>query len=106
MHVTESVNCIPLSQLDVRELTRPSPFLLEGLASETRHTCTTLLAGKNFGNVIIQIMLTAKTNFRYVKMCSLYVQNFGTQNELALSQSTRSKSCLLKSRLRYAKAGL
>ena len=39
MHVTESVNCIPLSQLDVRELTRPSesPFLREGLASETRY---------------------------------------------------------------------
>ena len=29
-HVTESVNCIPLSQLDVRELTRHSPFFTRG----------------------------------------------------------------------------
>ena len=83
------------------------PYFLVGGENTSGHTCTTLLAGRNFGYVIIQITLTAKTNLRYVKnVMFLYAQNFGTQNKLALSHSTRSKSCLLKSRLRYAKASL
>ena len=43
------------------------PYFLGGGANRSGHTCTTLLAGRNFCYVIIQITLTAKTNFRYVK---------------------------------------
>ena len=43
------------------------PYSLGGGENTSGHTCTTLLAGKNFCYVIIQITLTAKTNFRYVK---------------------------------------
>ena len=43
------------------------PYFLGGGENTSGHTCTTSLAGRNFGYVIIQITLTAKTNFRYVK---------------------------------------
>ena len=36
MHVTFKNNCIPLTQLDVREVTRPSSLLEEGVASDTK----------------------------------------------------------------------
>ena len=83
------------------------PYFYGGGENTSGHTCTTLLAGRNFGYVIIQITLTAKTNFRYVKnVFTLRSKLRGTENKLASFHSTRSKSCLLKPRLRYAKAGL
>ena len=82
------------------------PYFLGGGENTSGHTCTTLLAGRNFGYVIIQIMLTTKTNFRYVKNVFTLRSNFGKQNNLTLSHCTWSKSCLLKLRLRHAKAGL
>ena len=82
------------------------PYFLGGGENTSGHTCTTLLAGRNLGYVIIQITLTAKTNFRYVKNVFTLRSNFATQNKLALSHSTRSKSCLVKSRVKYAKASL
>ena len=40
-------------------------YFLWGGENTSGHTYTTLLAGRNY--IIIQITLTAKTNFRYVK---------------------------------------
>ena len=67
------------------------------------HTCITLFAGRNLGYVIIWIVLSAKTNFQYVKNA------FTLRSKLlhiALSHSMRSKSCLLKLRLKYAKGSI
>ena len=60
------------------------PYFLGGGENTSGHTCTTSLAGRNFGYVIIQITLTAKTNFRYVKNALTLRSNFGIQNKLAL----------------------
>ena len=59
-----------------------------------------------FGYVIMQKFDHTKTNFRYVRSQVFTLKTFGTQNKLALSRRAHSKSCLLKLRLKYAKASL